>query len=166
MNKLIPTFFIAIALISGTASAELKAAFINSAIILQEAPQAQQAIADMKTEFQDREQALRVLSEEIQKEEQNLQKDAAIMSPEQKKKMGEALLEKKRKLRFDAQSLKEDLDLRRKQEIQKLRNSISAVIQEYAKSQGYDLVFTEGVAYADEQVNITDEILEELKKKK
>ena len=165
MNRFIPTFFTAIALISGTAHAELKAAFINSAIILQQAPQAQQAITDMRTEFQAREEALRVLSEEVQKEEQNLQKDAAIMSPEQKKKMGEALLEKKRKLRFDAQSLKEDLDLRRKQEIQKLRTSISAVIQEYAKSKGYDLVFTEGVAYADEQVNITDEILEELKKK-
>ncbi len=165
MNKLITPLIISISVFSGMAHAELKAAFINSAIILQQAPQAQQAIADMKTEFQDRERALRTLNEEIQKEEQNLQKDAAIMSPEQKKKMGEALLEKKRKLRFDAQSLKEDLDLRRKQEIQKLRESISAVIQSYSRSKGYDLVFTEGVAYADDKVNITDEILEELKKK-
>ena len=165
MKKLI-TFAIFTFAMTATAvsAAELKAAFINSAIILQQAPQAQKAIADMKSEFEQRENALRALSEEIQKEEQNMQKDAAVMSPEQKKKMNADLVEKKRKLRFDAQSLQEDLDLRRKQEIQKLRTEIAAVIKKYSEDNGYHLVFTEGVAYAHESVDITDEILKELQK--
>lgn len=167
MKKLVSIFIIAISLISTTADAEMKAAFINSSTILQEAPQAKQAAEAMQQEFEGRENSLRALSEEIQKDEEGLQKDGAIMSPEQKKKMESAILEKKRKLRFDAQSLKEDVDLRRKQEIQKLRTSISVVIREYSEKHGYDLVFTEsGVAFAADKVNITEDILKILKEKK
>jgi outer membrane protein len=164
MKKLLFTIVIATSLFSTGVYAELKAAFINSSIILKEAPQAQQAVEAMQKEFKGREDALRALSDEIQQEEKNLQKDAAIMSPEQKKKKEGEILEKKRKLRFDAQSLKEDVDLRRKQEIDKLRTAISAIITEYSKKHGYDLVFTQGVAFAADKVDITDEILKELKK--
>lgn len=162
MKAITSTLVILFTLLSTSAYAELKAAFINSAIILQQAPQAKEAAESMQKEFQGREQALRDLAEEIKKAEENWQKDSAIMSAEQKKKNENELLEKQRKLRFDAQSLKEDVDLRRKQEIQKLRVSISQVINDYAKKKGYDLVFTEGVAYADDKVNITNDILKEL----
>lgn len=159
-----PLLFIAVAFFSINAQAELKAAYINSAKILQSAPQAIKAVEDMKKEFQSREQALRTLAQEVQKQESSLQKDGAIMSESQKKKIENEILEKKRKIRFDAQSLKEDVDLRRKQEIQKVRKSITAVINSYAKKHGYDFVFTDSVAFASDKVNITDEVLKELKK--
>jgi outer membrane protein len=164
MKKLLSIFVIAVSLFTTSAYAELKAAFINSATILQEAPQAKEAAEAMKKEFQGRGDTLRALAEEIQKEENDLQKDAAIMSPDQKKKMEAALMEKKRKYRFDEQSLKEDVDLRRKQEIQKLKAEISTVINEYSKKHGYDMVFTQGLAYVAEKVDITQDILKELKK--
>ena len=156
------TLLLSLSLLSTASNAELKAAFINSATILQKAPQAVEAVQAMQKEFQGREQKLRDLAESIQTREENWQKDSAIMSDDQKKKMENELIEDKRKLRFDAQSLKEDVDLRRKQEMQKLRTSISKVINAYAKEHGYDLIFTEGVAFAADEVNITDEILEEL----
>jgi len=157
-------FLLTFALFSLNAQAELKAAYINSAEILQKAPQALSAVDAMKKEFQSRETALRTLAQEVQGQEASLQKDSAIMSADQKKKVESEILEKKRKIRFDAQSLKEDVDLRRKQEIQKVRQSITQVIQSYSKKHGYDLVFTEGVAFAADKVNITEEILKELKK--
>jgi len=162
MKIFTPLIVISLALFSFQASAELKAAYINSAIILQKAPQAVKAVDDMKKEFSTREQQLRDEAAQIQTKESSLQKDGAIMSADQKKKVENEILESKRKLRFDAQSLKEDVDLRRKQEIEKLRNSITSVIKSYSKKNGYDLVFTEGVAFAAEKVDITDEILKEL----
>ncbi|MCP4077216.1 MAG: OmpH family outer membrane protein [Gammaproteobacteria bacterium] len=146
------------------AQAELKAAYINSEKILQNAPQAVKAIELMKKEFQTRERALRDLAQNTQSQEESLRKEGAIMSDAQKKKIENEILEKKRKIRFDTQSLKEDVDLRRKQEIQKVRTSITAVINSYGKKHGYHLIFTEGVAFASDKVDITDEILEELKK--
>ncbi len=165
MKLLKPIVFATIAIFSLSAQADIKAAYINSAKILQQAPQAIAAVEQMKKEFSDRENAIRKMAKETQDQEANLKKDGAIMSAEQKKRIENEILEKKRKIRFDAQSLKEDVDLRRKQEIQKVRSSITTVIQGYAKKKGYDFIFTEGVALASDKVNITEEILKELKKK-
>ena len=165
MKLLKPVLFVTIAIFSLSAQAEIKAAYINSAKILQQAPQAIAAVEKMKSEFSSREESIRNMAKQVQEQEANLQKDGAIMSAEQKKRIENEIIEKKRKIRFDAQSLKEDVDLRRKQEIQKVRSSITAVIQSYAKKKGYDFIFTEGVAFASDKVNITEDILKELKKK-
>lgn len=164
MKKLVSIFIIAVSLFSTSVYAELKAAFINSTTILQEAPQAKKAAETLQKEFKPREEAWRALNDEIVQDEKDLQKDAAIMSPDQKQKMEEAIFEKKRKLRSDIESFRKDSELRRKQEIQKLKEEITAVINEYAKKHGYDLVFTEGVAFAADKLNITQDILKELQK--
>ncbi len=164
MKLLKPVIFMTCVLLSMNAQAELKGAYINSAKILQQAPQAIQAVELMKKEFKERENSLRALAQQVQDQENSLKKDSAIMSAEQRSRNESEIVEKKRKIRFDAQSLKEDVDLRRKQEIQKVRTSITAVINSYGKKHGYDLIFTEGVAFAADKVNITDEILKELKK--
>ncbi len=166
MKRFTLPLLLALATVSMNVQAELKAAYINSAKILQEAPQAKAATESLKKEFSQREQALRKLKAEIDKMTADLKKDGAIMSAEQRSKMEADILEKRRKFQFDAQSLKEDVDLRRRQEVQKLRNSISAVITSFAKKKGYDFIFTDGVAFAADKVNVTDEILKELKKKK
>ena len=165
MKRFTLPLLLALAALSMNAQAELKAAYINSARILQEAPQAKAATEALKKEFAQREQALRKLKAEIDKMTADLKKDGAIMSAEQRSKKEAEILEKRRKFQFDAQSLKEDVDLRRRQEVQKLRNSISAVIQNFARKKGYDFIFTDGVAFASDKVNVTEAILKELKKK-
>ncbi len=162
MKKII--IILGLLLLSFNAAAELKAAFVNSAIILSKAPQAIAAQKTLKKEFSQREQDIKKLALEAQQQEKQYQKDAAIMSAEQKKSIEDEVIQKKRKLRFDAQSLKEDVDHRRKQEIEKLRIKIGGVIKQYATSNGYDFIFTEGVAFASDAVNITDDILKELSK--
>jgi Skp family chaperone for outer membrane proteins len=43
--------------------------------------------------------------------------------------------------------------------------SVKAAIQTYGSKNGYDFIFTDSsIAYASDAVNITQEILEELKK--
>ncbi len=166
MKQIMLPMVLALAAIATSAQAEIKAAYINSARILQEAPQAKSATEALKKEFAQREKALRKLKTEIDKMTADLKKDGAIMSAEQRSKKEAEILEKRRKFQFDAQSLKEDVDLRRRQEVQKLRTSITRVIKRYAKKKGFDFIFTDGVAFASDKVNVTDDILKELKKKK
>jgi len=144
--------------------AEIKSAFINPAIILSKAPQAIEASKQMEKDFKAKEQTLRELALSIQKLEKDYQKDAAIMSDDQKKKMESEILDKKRKLRFDQKTIQEDLTLRRNQEIKKLQKKITEVIKIYAEKNGYDFIFSEGVAFASKKVDITDQILKELSK--
>ena len=141
-----------------------KSGFINPTIILEQAPQAVAASKALEKEFKQLEVELRARAFKIQEMEKNYQKDNAIMSAAQKKKVEEEIIQSKRKFQFDQQSVKEDLELRRKQLVQELQKTISEVIRSYGESNGYDFIFTEGVAYASDSVNITQDILKALGK--
>ncbi len=147
-----------------SANAAGKSAFINPAIILEQAPQARAASKALENEFKQLEADLRSRAIKIREMEKNYQKDSAIMSAAQKKKIEGEIIQKKRQFQFDQQSVKEDLQLRRKQLIQEMQKTISDVIRSYGEKNGYDFIFTEGVAYASDSVNITEEILKELAK--
>jgi len=147
-----------------SANAAGKSAFINPAIILEQAPQARAASRALEKEFKQLEADLRSRAIKIQEMEKNYQKDSAIMSAAQKKKIEGEIIQQKRQFQFDQQSVKEDLQLRRKQLIQEMQKTISDVIRSYGEKNGYDFIFTEGVAYASDSVNITEEILKELSK--
>ncbi len=146
------------------ANAAGKSAYINPAIILEQSPQARAASKALENEFKQLEADLRSRAIKIQQMEKNYQKDSAIMSATQRKKIEGEIIQEKRQFQFDQQSVKEDLQLRRKQLIQELQKSISEVIRSYGEKNGYDFIFTEGVAYASDSVNITEEILKELAK--
>jgi len=147
-----------------SANAVGKSAFINPAIILEQAPQARAASRALEKEFRQLEADLRSRAIKIQEREKNYQKDSAIMSAAQRKKIEGEIIQEKRQFQFDQQSVKEDLQLRRKQLIQELQKLISDVIRSYGEKNGYDFIFIEGVAYASDSVNITEEILKELSK--
>jgi outer membrane protein len=146
------------------ASAAGKLGFINPAIIIEKSPQSQEASKLLKAEFQQRETSLREMGEKIQALESRYQTDSAIMSAENKKKAEDAIIQSKRQFQFDQKSLQEDVQSRRRILLQEIQKSISAVILKFGKENGYDFIFTEGVAYADDTVNVTSELLKELSK--
>ncbi len=162
LNKLLLTIACVVLPLSVWAG---NSAFINPAIVLKEAPQAIAASQAMEKEFKGRELELRALLKEIKEIEEKYNKNSAIMSEVKRKKAEDEILAKKREFRFAQQSLKEDIQIRRKETIRELQKVISGVITAYGKKKGYDFIFTEGVAYAADSVNITEDILKELKNK-
>lgn len=159
------TAFILLALLSLGLNAAGKTAFINSKVLLEKSPQAVSANAELQKQFGEREQSLRKLAKEIQQMEKTYKTDSAVMSDEQKKKAEDNIIQNKRRFQFEQQSLKEDLQAKQRELLQKVQVSIKSVIQEYGNKNGYDFIFTDAsIAYASDAVNITDKILEELKK--
>lgn len=161
----LPTLLL-LAMFSCSVSAAGKSAFISTKVLLDKSPQAQVANKQLLDQFGEREQSLRSLAQSIQEMEKNYQNDNAIMSAEQKVKAEDNIVQNKRKFQFEQQSLKEDLQTKQRELLQKVQVSIRDVIQSYGKAKGYDFIFTDSsVAYASDSVNITDEILKELEKK-
>jgi outer membrane protein len=84
--------------------------------------------------------------------------------------MSEADKEKKQKVlqqsRIDIQrterELREDIDLRRREEINKLQNQVTKVIEKIAEEQKFDLIFYTGVAYSSNKADITPLVLKAL----
>jgi len=156
---------ILLTMMSCTLHAAGKFAFINSKMLLEQSPQAIAANATLQEQFGEREQKLRNLAKSIQEMEQTYQTDRAIMSDEQKLKAEDNIMQNKRRFQFEQQSLKEDVQSRQRELLQQVQTEIKAVIQAYGESNGYDFIFTDtSIAFASDAVNITDEILKELKK--
>jgi outer membrane protein len=154
-----------LALASFSLQAAGKFAYINSKALLEQSPQAQAASAELRKQFGPREESLRELAKTIQEQEKTYQTDRAIMSDDQKKKAEEDIVQNKRRFQFEQQSLKDDLQGRQRELLQQVQQTIRKVIQDYGTAQGYDFIFTDAsVAFVSDSVDITDEILNELKK--
>ena len=154
-----------LALLSFNLHAAGKTAYINSKILLEQSPQAIAANNELQKQFGDREQNLRELAQQIQSMEKTYQNDSAIMSDEQKQKSQDQIIQTKRRFQFEQQSLREDLQTKRRELLQNVQVSIRAVIESYGQQQGYDFIFTDAsIAYASKAMDITDKILEELQK--
>jgi outer membrane protein len=159
------TTFILLTLFSIGVSAAGKIAFIASKDLLEKSPQAISANAQLKEQFGEREQNLRKLAQSIQQMEKTYQTDNAIMSEDQKKKAQDNIVQNKRRFQFEQQSLKDDLQSKQRELLQGVQREIKDVIQAYGVKHGYDFIFTDtSVAYGSDAVNITEEILKELKK--
>jgi outer membrane protein len=159
------TSFVLLILFSIGAHAAGKTGFIVSKVLLEQSPQAQAANSQLKEQFGEREQSLRKLAQSIQQMEKTYQTDSAIMSADQKQKAEDNIVQNKRRFQFEQQSLKDDLQSKQRELLQEVQQEIKATIQAYGVSNGFDFIFTDtSVAYGSDAVNITEDILNELKK--
>ena len=159
------TIFLVLSLLSFGLNAAGKTAYINSKVLLEQAPQAIAVKTQLQEQFGSRENDLREMLKSLQEMEQTYQNDMAIMSAEQKQKAEENIVQNRRRFQFEQQSLKEDLQKRQRELLREMETAIKSVIQAYGKEHGYDFIFTEAsIAYASEANDITEEILAELKK--
>ncbi|TPW09091.1 MAG: outer membrane protein, partial [Halothiobacillaceae bacterium] len=55
-----------------------------------------------------------------------------------------------------------DLNFRRNEEIGKLQALVKQIIEKVGKDEKYDLILFDGIAYANERIDLTDKILKRL----
>jgi len=151
-------------LVSGAASAELKLAYVNAAMLLEESPQAQKAGNKLKEEFGTRESKLIQSKQELDEMQKRLSRDGSIMSESNRKQIRLDILSRQRDIARDEDALRQDIAIRRSDVISSLQELIRAAINVVGKKGKYDIIFYDGIAYADPAHDITQQILEELKK--
>ncbi len=153
---------LALTLSPGPAFAQVKVGFVNISKVLDKAPQAETARERIEREFAPRDRELLEQQKEIRALEDKLVKNGAVMSATERQRQESEIRSLKREIRRLQDEFREDLNLRRSQELSKLQRKVTEVIQELAKAEGYDLVVTDGVIYAGERVDITDKIIGQL----
>lgn len=148
---------------SVAAGAELKVGFVNTDKILEESPQAKAADERLKKEFTARDKKLIETRKEIRTLEEKLAKDAAVMSEAERMKAERDIISRKRDVKRAQDEFDDDFNLRRNEELSKVRKTVFDAIVALAKQDGFDLVLSGGVVFAAERVDITDKVLERLK---
>ena len=143
--------------------AELKLGYVNAQRLLEESPQAVEVSKKLKDEFAGKEGELLSGQKKLKQMEDQLARDGAVISESERRRMERDMDTLKRDLRRAAGEFREDLNLRRNEEIGKLLEMVQQAIEGMGKSQGYDLIVYEGVAYASPAIDLTDKVLEKLR---
>ena len=152
------------ALMSAQAEAELRVGFVNTAEILKQAPQAEEASSRLQAEFASREAEVVAEAKKLKAKEETLKRDGPIMSDEERRKMERDIVNMRRDIKRAEEAFNEDLNLRRNEELAKLQRNVARAIVDMAKEEKFDLILESGVVFASERVDITKKLLERLKK--
>ncbi len=144
-------------------AAEIKIGFVNAARVLEEAPQADAARVRLEKEFSPRDKKLVDAQKKVRKLEEKLTRDGAIMSETERRKLERDILSQQRELKRGQEEFREDLNIRRNEAFDTLRRRVFEVINDIAKAEKYDLVISDGVVYADERIDITGRVVDQLK---
>lgn len=143
-------------------AAELKLGYVDAVKLFQEAPQAAQSEVMLRKEFADREKELLALQEKAKELEDRLRRDGMVMSESARKKIDSELISLSRDARRNQEEFREDLNRRRNEEIAKVQEFIKQVIDKLGKEEGFDLIFFEGIAFANPELEITSKVLTRL----
>ncbi len=150
--------------LSGITHAEgIKVGFINFNRLISESPQGAKAMGALQEEFAPRQREVVALQSQLQERQEQIQRDLEVMGPEERRNAERDLRRDERELARSAQELQEDSNLRRNEALGKLQREVLREVQTYAAEQGFDLIVSEGVAYASPEIDITEPVLAGLK---
>jgi outer membrane protein len=159
-------FLIGFAASGSASSAEgsLSIAFVNTAQVLEQAPQAEAVRKTLQGEFAGRDAKLQAEQKKIKSLEDKMARDSLTMSQEEQSKLERKILSQKRDLKRSRDEFAEDFNIRRNEELAKMQRDIAASIVALAKEKDYDLILENGVIFASERVDITKSVIERLKR--
>lgn len=141
---------------------EIKIGFVNAARVLEEAPQAEAARSQLEQEFSPRDKKLLASQRDVKNMEDKLVRDGAIMSESERHKLERDIIDRKRDLKREQEDFREDLNIRRNEAFEQLRRRVSEVIVSLSKEQKFDLIVSDGVVYASDRIDITDQVIKRL----
>lgn len=167
MNKLLAALLLAGAVSVSTSlqAAELKVGYVQVDKILQEAPQTAESGKKLEKEFGPRTQELDRMQKQIKDIESSLDKDSLTMSETERRNKERDISNLKIEFQRKQRELREDVNLRKNEELGSLQDRINKAVTSVSEAEGYDLVIYGGVAYASKKVDITDKVLKSLGKK-
>ncbi len=169
MNRQVGFFLITtlIATLSAgpVAAEDYKIGVVNAPKVLEMSPQADAARKKLEKEFATRDRDLVAAQKALKEAEDRFTKDGAIMSEAERARLERDIVAKRRDLKRETTEFQEDVNFRRNEEMGQIQQTIAEAIISLAKDKGYDMVLGTGVVYASQKVDVTDAVIELLKKK-
>ena len=147
---------------SGTLLAETKIGFVDTAKLMESAPQAKSAQSKIEKEFAPREKSLVALQRQIKTKEDKLSRDGAVMSESERSKLESDIRSKRRDMKRSQEEFRDDLNIRRNEVLAKLQKDMYEAVVALAKEQKFDLIMSQGVVYSSDKVDITASVLKKL----
>ncbi len=149
-------------LAGSVAAADTKIGFVNTEKLLREAPLSIAAQKRLEKEFSGREQELQKMTKQARDLQNQLDKDGLTMSETDRKNKERELANLNREFQRQSREFREDLNLRRNEELGQLQERARKVIIDIAKSEKYDIIIEQAAVYVDPKSDITDRVMKAL----
>jgi outer membrane protein len=143
------------------ALADTKIGFVNTERLIREAPLAIAAQKKLEREFASRDQDLQKIAKQARDIQAQLDKDGVTMSDSDRKSKENDLAGLNRDLQRQGREFREDLNLRRNEELGKIQERARKAILDIAKAEKYDLIVEQAV-YVDPKIDLTDRVMKAL----
>lgn len=166
MNKLFAILLAATALTltASASAAEIKIGFVNTERVFREAAPALKAQKKLEKEFAGREQELQKMARQAKELQTYLEREGVTISETERRNKERDLANLNRDFQRAQREFREDLNLRRNEELGAVHDRARKTIMEIAEKEKFDLVLEEAV-YFSPRIDITERVLKALSDK-
>ncbi|SDI56347.1 periplasmic chaperone for outer membrane proteins Skp [Ferrimonas sediminum] len=159
MKKLM-TVALMMAVMAPSAWAE-KIGVLDMRAIMAQLPQAEAMMQGLQNEFSERVAAVRKIETELKTLAEKQQKDALIMTNEQKTELSRQLESLNADYQLKGKALQEDMKKRQNEEQQKLLMKVQTAINSVAEAEKFDIILQRGAAvYVNDAADISAKVVE------
>ena len=166
MNKIVAMVLAAtmLPLAAEAYAAEMKVGFVNTERVFREAAPALKAQKKLEKEFAAREQELQKMSKQAKELQAYLEREGVTIGESERRNKERDLANLNRDFQRAQREFREDLNLRRNEELGSVHDRARKTIMEIAEKEKFDLVLEEAV-YFSSRIDITDRVLKALSDK-
>lgn len=149
------------AAVGAAGAAELKIGFVDVERISRESAPAERSSKQLEKEFAPRQQELQRREAQLKDLKGQLDREAVTLSESDRRAKEQELARGTVEFQRMQREFREDLTIRRNQEIQGLMERANRVIRKIAEAEKFDIVVQDAV-YRDPRIDITDRVLKAL----
>ena len=153
---------VALALSAFSAGAvDMKIGFVNTERVFREAPAAKRAQQVLEREFSARNSELSKVEKQGRDLQQELERENVTLSESARREKERQLADISRNFQRLQREIREDLNLRRNEELARVQERATRVINQIAEQEKFDLVIQEAV-FASSRIDITERVIRAL----
>lgn len=142
-------------------AADMKIGFVNTERVFREAAPAKRAQQVLEREFSARNAELGKLEKEGRDLQQELERENVTLPESQRRDKERRLADISRDFQRKQREIREDLNLRRNEELARVQERATRVINQIAEQEKFDLVIQEAV-FASSRIDITEKVIRAL----
>ena len=146
------------------APAAAKVGYVDMKRLRDNAPQVVAGREKLSKEFAPRDASLKADEKRLDDLRERQQREAATMATTDADTLKREIDALDRSIKRNREAMRNDLKSRSDQELDKSWREINDAVVAFAREQGYDIIVPSPVVYASARVDITDQVLERLRK--
>lgn len=149
---------------AGAVGAEVNVGFVNIPYVIEQSPKAKEASKRLERVFAPQQKTINDYRAELEAKREEISKNSLVMTEEQRTEAESEIRRMERQLKRDEQDFREELNIEKNNEFRLVRTSVLEAINALAKAEKYDLILSDGVLYSSKSVDLTEKVLEYMKK--